>query len=277
MPRAELSEMFHAGQSPYFAMFRAGLLGYTIEEVGSYCSMLGIPLRQKDIQSWKDGNFKGEMQRIYIDKARKTPGYFIEPFHKVSVPGLAHHANGCTSIRTRPEQIKFEDLTPLPDKWCGTERRFFPCNQENRPMQPWGYKENFLPNLMTKPDAKACSPCGYVGQNMMYQPFIVMDIDGVGHGCIDEPVIQFGNLFKDRTLSFEDPKKKGSFHLYFKTDRLIPVKHFPHAKLDLMGNAVNAAVYFKNKIGNGLPMLELTPSIWNAMMEYQKQRLAERK
>ena len=56
------------------------------------------------------------------------------------------------------------------------------------------------------------------------------------------------------------------------TDRLVPVKHFPHAKLDLMGNAVNAAVYFKNKVSNGIPAAELTPQIWDAMQRYQVSR-----
>ena len=139
-------------------------------------------------------------------------------------------------------------------------------------MLQWGWKHDFTPNLMTRSDAEVLSPVRWVGQNMLYQTFIVMDIDGVGHGCVDEPVIQFGKLFKDRTLCYEDPKKQGSFHLYFKTDRLVPVRHFPHAKLDLMGNAVNAAVYFKNKKGNGLPMLELNENIWNAMMAYQSKR-----
>jgi hypothetical protein len=73
-------------------------------------------------------------------------------------------------------------------------------------------------------------------------------------------------------LTLEDPAKPGSFHLYFKTDRLIPVRHFPWAKLDLMGNAVNAAVYFKNKVGNGLPMMQLDERVWQAMMNYQIER-----
>ena len=144
-------------------------------------------------------------------------------------------------------------------------------------MQKWGWgkKEDgsiFEPELRVRADAKALSPCGWVGQNMLYQRFIVMDIDGRGHGQDDLQVIEFGNLFKDETFSVEDPMKPGSFHLYFETDRLIPVRHFTWAKLDLMGNAVNAAVYFKNKIGNEVPMMKLDDEVWNLMMEYQKGR-----
>lgn len=107
---------------------------------------------------------------------------------------------------------------------------------------------------------------------MLYQNFIVMDIDGVGHGIKDEQVITFGSQFREMTMTLEDPMKQGSFHLYFMTNRLVPVKHFPHAKLDLMGNAVNAAVYFKNKVSNGIPAAELTPQIWDAMQRYQVSR-----
>jgi len=139
-------------------------------------------------------------------------------------------------------------------------------------MQKWGWSKDFSPELYTMADAKALSPCGWVGQNMLYQRFIVIDIDGRGHGNDDIEVINFGNRFRNTTLTMEDPAKPGSFHLYFKTNRLIPVRHFPWAKLDLMGNAVNAAVYLKNKLGNGMPMRELDESIWQQLIEYQKER-----
>lgn len=99
-----------------------------------------------------------------------------------------------------------------------------------------------------------------------------MDIDGRGHGADDPAVIEFGRQFSSTTFTMEDPDKPGSFHLYFKTDRIIPVRHFGWAKLDLMGNSVNAAVYLKNKKHNGLQMRELDENIWNTMMEYQKKR-----
>lgn len=139
-------------------------------------------------------------------------------------------------------------------------------------MIQWGWKPNFEPNLMLRKDAEAISPVHWVGQNMLYQNFIVMDIDGVGHGTRDEAVITFGSMFREMTMTLEDPAKPGSFHLYFMTDRLIPVKHFPHAKLDLMGNAVNAAVYFKNKVSNGMSPAMLTSQVWDAMQRYQVSR-----
>jgi phage repressor protein C with HTH and peptisase S24 domain len=35
-----------------------------------------------------------------------------------------------------------------------------------------------------------------------------------------------------------------------------------------MGNAVNAAVYFKNKVGNGIPMMKLNEDVWNAIEHF---------
>lgn len=289
MPRATLDDILIPGQSPYFGMFTAGRNGYTIEEVTSHCTVYGIPLRAKDIQSWQDGAFKHQVSQEVFESQlaarRREPGSKLNPVNKVGRVSVASAASlAIAEQRHAIETIGFDELGRLPDGWAGTERRFFPCTADNKPMCQWGWRPGnaelgvpvFDPNLMTRVDAKALSPVGWVGQNMLYQPFIVMDIDGVGHGCVDEAVIQFGSIFKDKTLTYEDPSKPGSFHLYFRTDRIVPVKHFPHAKLDLMGNAVNAAVYFKNKRSNNVPMLELTPQIWRAMMEYQKTRKEKR-
>lgn len=275
MPRESLDEILPAGQSPYFGMFRAGRLGYTIEEVTSHCTMLGIPLRAKDIQSWQDGAFKNQVSQAIFEQrlaeSRRQPGSRINPTAKVgqmpvNLPSLR--------LVSQPsfDTVRLTDLPLLPKGWKGCERRFFPCTADNRPMMQWGWRPGFEPNLMLRADAAAISPVHWVGQNMLYQNFIVMDIDGVGHGVRDEQVIAFGSQFREMTMTLEDPMKQGSFHLYFMTDRLVPVKHFPHAKLDLMGNAVNAAVYFKNKVSNGIPAAELTPQIWDAMQRYQVSR-----
>lgn len=275
MPRESLDEILPAGQSPYFGMFRAGRLGYTIEEVTSHCTMLGIPLRAKDIQSWQDGAFKNQVSQAIFEQRlaerRSKPGSRINPNGRVSDMPLTLPS---LRLASQPsfDGIRLDDLPRLPRGWKGCERRFFPCTADNRPMMQWGWRPGFEPNLMLRLDAEAISPVHWVGQNMLYQNFIVMDIDGVGHGMRDEQVIAFGTMFREMTMTLEDPRKPGSFHLYFMTDRLVPVKHFPHAKLDLMGNAVNAAVYFKNKVSNGIPAAELTPQIWDAMQRYQVSR-----
>ena len=256
-------------------MFRAGRLGYAIEEVTSHCTMLGIPLRAKDIQAWQDGAFKNQVSQVIferrLDAERRRPGSHINPGKMVrqapvNLPSM--------SVMSKPsfDSVRLVDLPRLPDGWKGCERRFFPCTGDNRPMMQWGWKSGFEPNLMLRCDAEALSPVRWVGQNMLYQNFICMDIDGVGHGTTDQAVIDFGTQFRNMTMTLEDPRKPGSFHLYFVTDRLVPVKHFPYAKLDLMGNAVNAAVYFKNKVSNGIPPATLTEQVWDAMQEYQVSR-----
>lgn len=272
MPRDSLDQILPAGQSPYFGMFKAGRLGYTIEEVTSHCTVHGIPLRAKDIQSWQDGAFKNQVSQAIFEQRlaseRNRPGSHINPKGirtqvPVNLPSLR--------LVSQPDfdAVRLHDLPLLPSGWKGCERRFFPCTADNKPMMQWGWKPGFEPNLMLRCDAEAISPVRWVGFNNLYQPMVIFDIDGVGHGKIDEQVIRFGNQFRNQTMTVEDPRKPGSFHLYFHTDRLIPVKHFPHAKLDLMGNAVNAAVYMKNKVWNGIMPAELTPEVWNLLQEYQ--------
>lgn len=241
---------FRKGESPYFAMFRAGLSGIPIEMLVHELTSIGVPIRSKDIESWQDGMFKHQM--------KGDPCFTVSRREAMSFPF---------------DSAKLSDFPKFPEGWTGTERRFFPCNSENMPTQAWGWKRGCPPpQLYDRASAKALSPCGWVGQNMLYQRFVVMDIDGRGHGEDDEQVIAFGNLFKDNTLCMEDPHKPGSFHLYFSTDRIIPVKHFGWAKLDFMGNAVNAAVYMKNKVSNGLPMIGLDEDIWQTMLGYQRSR-----
>lgn len=244
-----LDRHIHAGESPYFKMYGAGAFGIPLEDVINKLTSLGIPVRHKDIQNWQEGMFKYQSEQDLT--------FAIQ--HKVEL--------GPTF-----EEMKLSDYPKFPEYWMGSKVRFFPCTEQNKPMNRWGYSKDFTPQLYDYATAKALSPCGWVGQNMLYQRFIVLDIDGVGHGATDEQVIRFGYLWKNKTLSFESPDKPGSFHLYFATDRLIPVKHFPYAKLDLMGNAVNAAVYFKNKLSNGLPMMQLNDSIWESIINYQNSR-----
>lgn len=252
-----LEELFHAGESPYFAMHRAGIQGWGIDEVSRYCQEIGVPLREKDVANWQAGAFRAQLRKSVLNPLPPAaPGSLVK--------GKA------------VEDSRFEDLEKLPDNWLGTPKRWFPCNMEGMPMQKWGWTEDFEPCLYDEATARALSPRGWVGQNMLYQNFIVLDIDGAGHGERDDYVIAFGEMFKDRTLTYENPLKPGSFHLYFCTDRLVPLKHFPYAKLDLMGNTRNAAVYLKDKRPNGLPMMKLTHEVWEAVKSYVRFRKENR-
>lgn len=246
-----IEDMFRPNQSPYFAMFRAGKCGIPIEKIVDWLTRIGIPVRAKDIENWQAGMFHYQMK--------------IDPSFKPQI-------NKTTETGVPVNDAKLSDFPMFPQSWVGTDKRFFPCTTDNRPMQKWGWSQDYTPQLYDMASAKALSPCGWVGQNMLYQRFIVMDIDGHGHGEDDPYVIAFGNIFRDKTMCMEDPAKPGSFHLYFSTDRILPVRHFPWAKLDFMGNAVNAAVYLKNKVSNGLPMMQLTEEVWQQLQSYQKYR-----
>jgi len=249
--RKILDDNFNSG-SPYFGMFWAGYYGIDLDTCIDKCRRNGIPLRNKDIRSYQDGAFKRGVGHIMTSQGVQNIADMqaAKPFNDMTL----------------------EDFPLLPVGWTGADKRFFPCTMDNKPMQKWGWSREYMPTLYIEADAKALSPCGWVGQNMLYQKFIVLDIDGRGHGADDQQVIEFGNQFRNTTKTMEDPAKPGSFHLYFETDRLIPVRHFPWAKLDLMGNSVNAAVYIKNKKSNGLPMRKLDGNIWQAMMYYQIDR-----
>lgn len=253
--KEELEKSFNSG-SPYFDMFRCGYYGVPLEDCLQKCNMNGIVIRQKDIEAWEDGIFKREMKMSGNED-------------------MTIRRSATTDIGIPVDNAKLIDFPQMPQGWKGTTRRFFPCSEDNKPMQKWGWSRNYTPELFTQADAKALSPVGWIGQNMLYQPFVVMDIDGVGHGVVDQQTIDFGRLFEDYTLKMEDPNKIGSFHLYFSTDRLLPVRHWGWAKIDFMGNAVNAAVYLKNKVSNGKPMMPLTEEIWQHIQDYQKSRKEE--
>lgn len=246
----ELGKSFNGG-SPYFDMYRCGLYGVPLEDCVAKCQRNRIAIRQKDLQSWQDGNFKHQMVLMGQEVPQSTRR---------------------TELGVPMDEAKLSDFPMMEQGWNGCERRFFPCTTDNKPMQKWGWSRDYTPELYYRADAKALSPCGWVGQNMLYQPFIVVDIDGRGHGQDDPQVIEFGRMYSNRTLTYEDPNKPGSFHLYFSTDRLIPVRHYPWAKLDLMGNSVNAAVYFKDKVSNGMDMMRLDEDIWQSLIDYQKGR-----
>jgi hypothetical protein len=248
--------LFSPGESPYFAMFRCGCMGVKLKDCLAVCTERNIPIRSKDVRSWQDGdwNYQTHTQTSVLNPLMK-------PGCETSVPLL---------------DSTLADYQLWPHGWTGTSRRWFPCSDQNLPLQKWGYSPDYRPNLYEHDVAKALSPCGWVGQNMYAQPFIVIDIDGVGHGVIDDQVIEFGNRYRNFTETWENPMKPGSFHLYFKTERQIPIGHFPYAKLDLMGNQKNAAVYMKDKTCNGVQTAVLTEAFWSDLKAYLEMRRSRR-
>lgn len=248
--------LFAPGESPYFAMFRCGSMGVPVADCILLCQQLNIPLREKDVRSWQEGDWNLQVRR---------PASVLNPLMK---PGYEQ----CIPIM----DSELTDFDTWPHGWTGTGRRWFPCNERNMPMQKWGYSPQYSPNLYEREVAQALSPIRWVGQNLYAQPFIVIDIDGVGHGETDEQVIAFGNQYRNLTETWENPAKPGSFHLYFSTNRQIPISHFPYAKLDLMGNQKNAAVYTKDKVFNGIERRELDDGFWSDLKGYLAGRRLQR-
>jgi hypothetical protein len=249
--------LFAPGESPYFAMFRCGCMGIPIEDCLELCTRMNVPLRQKDIRAWKDGDWNAQL--------KKSRDSVLNPIIR---PGYANIVPVLDS--------KLSDFDSWPSGWTGSTRRWFPCNEDNCPMQKWGYSAEYTPTLYEREAAQALSPRGWVGQNLYAQPFIVIDIDGVGHGERDDEVIAFGNRYRNFTETWENPAKPGSFHLYFSTDRQIPISHFPYAKLDLMGNQKNAAVYTKDKVPNGVQRALLNDAFWKDLQSYLRGRKERR-
>lgn len=248
--------LFKPNESPYFAMFRCGCMGVQFQDCVDLCTALNIPLREKDAQSWRDGNWNAQTSR-----RGSIMNPVLKPGYETCIPIL---------------DSTLSDFERWPHGWTGTSRRWFPCNEQNMPMQKWGYSPTYKPNLYERAEAQALSPSRWVGQNLYAQPFIVIDIDGVGHGADDQQVIDFGNRYRNLTETWENPSKPGSFHLYFETERQIPISHFPYAKLDLMGNQKNAAVYTKDKVSNGIPRMVLLDSFWSELKEYLNLRMEQR-
>lgn len=249
-------DWFSYGESPYFAMFRAGQHGIPLEDVSAWCHQLGIPLRDKDVRNWSDGKWR-------YDCRHSANRSVLNP--------ILPSQQGKLGVNRAPFlDMKLSEFPSLPEGWTGTDHRWFPCNEDNKPMQKWGYSESYIPQLYDHASAVALSTCGYVGQNMYAQPFIVVDIDGVGHGVIDQTTIDFGRQFD--TQVWENPEKAGSFHLYFWTDRLLPIQHWPFAHIDFMGNAKNAAVYLKKKKSNGKEMAYFSQQTLSKLQEYIRYR-----
>ena len=177
-----LEEFWQSG-SPYLACYSMGLSGHDLPEVVSFFNRNGIQLREKDIQNWENGHFKYSIELEMDNRSLAYQG------------GRREHLD-----KSAEKIIQLSMFPKFPDGWSGCAQRFFPCTSDNRPKCKWGYTPGFIPSLTTKPSAIALSDNGLIGQNMLYQPFVVIDIDGNGHGDFDLEVIAFGNLYRDKTL-----------------------------------------------------------------------------
>ncbi len=150
------------------------------------------------------------------------------------------------------------------------DKRWVPCNQVNRPMIKWGTE-----GCMTREEALAMAGCVYLAENMRDTNRIVIDCDGDhDKDNIDYETVKFLWQFSDLTHTIHRPGEGMplSFHLTFITSRSIPIMHFSHAHIDIIGNKTNALRYFKNKVWNNKQPTMMTTQTWETIMDYIRNR-----
>ena len=114
----------------------------------------------------------------------------------------------------------------------------------------------------------------YIAECMFGTPYIVFDIDGDHNDVLHPELIRHFYPLTKITHTLAKPSyvqgMPTSFHLTFKTDRLIPTKHFTEACIDLLGNKTPQLRYRKNKQWNHVFPAQLTDDLWSYFMDYIK-------
>lgn len=240
--------------SIYLWMYRQGLKGASLNEIEHAVRACGKDIRQKDYENYWNGYLRSDKHKSILE------------FHR--------------SSKKKPMlDTKLDEYPMLPcavdptDKWV-------PCTEHGKPMIKWSR------GCMRKVDAMAMLGCKTLAENMYNQHFIVIDCDG-DHDYLDLKTIAFLDRYKDFTHALSKPKSlveyneevpasmytmNASFHLTFRTDRIIPTMHFPNAHIDIIGNEKNSLRYLKNKVWNGKKPIMLTNEIWNELQGYIRKR-----
>jgi hypothetical protein len=232
------------GVSIYFDMFKAGKEFEDLELILAQCRAAGIIVRQKDVDNYFRG--RGFSDREWL----KPVAYRLATDRRLST------------------DMAYSDYEKLPDYWIENPVRFFPTEGNgSKPLYGWKWGDN----VTSKKIAEARSPVGMVGENMIGQPYIVLDIDGDhDKDNIDYELLKWFSPLKKTTESWQS--RDESFHLVWKVDRLIPTMHFPRAHLDILGNARNQARYYKDKQPNGVARAIMTDEAWDAIKHYIRYR-----
>lgn len=245
-------------------MYNAGLYAVPEAELFNELARAGKQIRQKDIDNYHRG-----LDKSYFTDTSTTPA---------SDPRRSFRINANNQNNTFTN-VRLSDL-PRSNQLHDYERRWVPCNADNKPMVRWSE------NLMTREEAKEYPGSVYLAESMVNTPFIVFDIDGDHDDVLHldlintfyEMIYQTHALCKTRTVEsciMSDSSEyiplwdaPTSFHLTFYTDRIIPTKHFTNACIDLLGNQRNQLRYRKTKVWNGVYPVKLTEEIWHEFMRY---------
>jgi hypothetical protein len=247
--------------SIYFWMYSEGLKRTSLQDICVACKQAGITIREKDFQNYWNGYYHG---KLYVEKSVLDFGDApCSPFYE-----------------KRYEEYEEHPYLELPE----ISRRWVPCNAAGRPLIKWSL------GCMDRIDAASMTQYQMVAENMHMTKMIVIDCDGDHTENLDYETIGFLSkwidkthcLYKDKTVSEYNeswyPEHMGcanlpaSYHLTFMTDRVIPTMHFPKAHIDVIGNKQNSLRYWKNKIWNQLPPMEMTTEIWEQLKDYIAER-----
>ena len=243
-------------ESIYYWMYDAGLRGFPESQLEQTLISSGKQIRQKDWDNYRRGYARSYFTGESVDRH-------------------------LTQLSIRPKNIDFT-ATHLhqfgrSNKLINYDKRWVPCSKNNKPLIQWSRTLTTYEEAIVFPDSI------YLAECMYSTPYIVFDIDGdhndVLHLDLIEhfaPLINITHaLVKQRTVSEYTqglPKHilslPTSFHLTFRTDRLIPTKHFPNACIDLLGNKAPQLRYRKTKQWNHVFPALLTEKIWRYFMDF---------
>lgn len=246
--------------SIYFWMYTQGLRHIPIQDIYRALHAAGKEIRQKDMDNYWNGwynssLYSGAGQVSVFDLCTSVPAHAMRP-------------------------VKWEDFptTPFKEPLPEVQNRWVPCSKENKPLIQWGN------GCMSMADAKAYTNQVYLAENTKGTRQVIFDCDGDHNEELDLETIMFLWKYHDMTHCLMKPKAlreypdgpdsdiPASFHLTFRTDRVIPTMHFPSACIDVIGNEKNSLRYWKNKKWNGLQPAPMTEEVWDDIMAYIETR-----
>lgn len=245
-----------AGSSIYMWMYRQGLRQRPWQDVMADCLLEGHGIRQKDWRNYWNGWYRHDL--YFSGKANMSEVMGSHPLRWEDYP--VHPYLG------QPENLE-----------C-----FVPCSKDNKPMVKWGK------GCMTLADARAWPGSVYLAENMKGAQRIVIDVDGDHSLPVDVELLRFFDKWRELTCCHEkrtivldvDPGPwdlrtcclPTSYHLTFAVDRVVPTMHFARAHVDVVGNRANSLRYFKDKVYNGLPAMQMDGETWDEIMDWIERR-----
>ena len=252
-------------ESIYLDMYRWGLRQIPLYDIETECRIACKTIRQKDYENYWRGYYKSaKRDPKNLLKFKNAFGSSSSPEEKLA------------------NELKFFELNP-----CrlgeGVEQRWVPCNAANKPMVKWS-KQMYM-----KDEAAAWPGVVYLAENLYRSKYIVIDCDGDHNENLDLETIFFLYQFSYMTDCREKPKQiqeypgyelsrstlPASFHLTFRTDKIIPTIHATWCHIDILGNQNNQLRYLKNKVWNGKEPALLTHEIWDMIRNYALRKRRE--